>query len=348
MNKVIESAKKIMEPDQKMRDIAKAHLDDLTKPQGSLGRLEELAEQIVFITGEKRPKTSKKVIFTLAGDHGVAEEGVSAFPQEVTRQMLLNFSHGGAAVNVLARHAGADVKVVDMGVKGEIPHSSGVINKKIQPGTSNMSKGPSMSRNNAILSLERGIELVEENNDYDVIGTGDMGIANTTASSAIIAVLTGKEVKQVTGRGTGIDNNAFQNKVEVIKKAIKINNPDPNDPIDVLSKVGGFEIGGIAGVVLAAASKKIPVVLDGFIATAGALIASNIEPKVKFFLIPSHLSVENGHRKALQFLGLNPYLDLSMRLGEGTGAALTITLIEAAVKIYNEMATFSSAKVSKS
>ena len=348
MNKIIETAKKIIEPDHKMRGIAKAHLDDLTKPQGSLGRLEELAEQIVFITGKKRPKISKKVIFTLAGDHGVAEEGVSAFPQEVTRQMLLNFSHGGAAVNVLARHAGADVKVVDMGVQGEIPQSSGIINKKIQPGTSNMSKGPSMSRNNAILSLERGIELVEENSDYDLIGTGDMGIANTTASSAIIAVLTGKEVKQVTGRGTGIDNNAFKNKVEVIKKAIKINNPDPNDPIDVLSKVGGFEIGGIAGVLLAAASKRIPVVVDGLIATAGALIAAKIEPKVKFYMVPSHLSVENGHKKALQFLELNPYFDLSMRLGEGTGAALTITLIDAAVKIYNEMATFSNAKVSKS
>ena len=331
-----------------MRDVAKAHLDDLTKPQGSLGRLEELAEQIVFITGKKKPKTAKKIIFTLAGDHGVAEEGVSAFPQEVTQQMLLNFSHGGAAVNVLARHAGADVKVVDMGVKGEISQSSGIINKKIKQGTDNMSKGPAMTRDDAVLAVERGIELVEENSDYNVIGTGDMGIANTTASSAIIAVITGKEVKEVTGRGTGIDNNALRHKIEVIEKAIKINNPDPNDAIDVLSKVGGFEIGGIAGVMLAAASKRIPVVVDGLIATAGALIAAKIEPKVKFFLIPSHLSVENGHKKALEFLGLNPYVDLSMRLGEGTGAALTITLIDAAVKIYNEMATFSSAKISKS
>ncbi len=348
MNKITETAKKIIEPDQKMRDAAKAHLNDLTKPQGSLGRLEELAEQIVFITGNKQPKTAKKIIFTLAGDHGVAEEGVSAFPQEVTQQMLLNFSQGGAAVNVLARHAGADIKVVDMGVKGEISQSSGIINKKIRPGTDNMAKGPAMSKDDAVLSVERGIELVEENSDYDVIGTGDMGIANTTASSAIIAVLTGKEVKQVTGRGTGIDNNVLRHKIEVIEKAIKINNPDPNDPIDVLSKIGGFEIGGIAGVILGAASKRIPVVVDGLIATAGALIAYKIEPKVKFFLIPSHLSVENGHKKALEFLGLTPYLDLSMRLGEGTGAALTITLIEAAVKIYNEMATFSNAKVSKS
>lgn len=348
MNKITETAKKIIEPDQKMRDVAKAHLNDLTKPQGSLGRLEELAEQIVFITGNKQPKTAKKIIFTLAGDHGVAEEGVSAFPQEVTQQMLLNFSQGGAAVNVLARHAGADVKVVDMGVKGEILQNSGIINKKIRQGTDNMTQGPAMSKDDAVLSVERGIELVEENSDYDVIGTGDMGIANTTSSSAIIAVLTGKEVKQVTGRGTGIDNDALRHKIEVIEKAIKINNPDPNNPIDVLSKIGGFEIGGIAGVILGAASKKIPVVVDGLIATAGALIAVKIEPKVKFFLIPSHLSVENGHKKALEFLGLNPYVDLSMRLGEGTGAALTITLIEAAVKIYNEMATFSSAKVSKS
>tara|TARA_Y100000294_G_scaffold126465_1_gene117908 strand:- start:855 stop:1901 length:1047 start_codon:yes stop_codon:yes gene_type:complete len=348
MTKIEETANKIIAPDQKMRDIAKTHLNDLTKPPGSLGRLEELAEEIVFITGNKRPKMTKKVIFTLAGDHGVAEEGVSAFPQEVTGQMLLNFAHGGAAVNVLAKHAGADIKVVDMGVKGEIPENSGIINKKISNGTENMVKVPAMTRDNAVLALERGVELIEENSDYDVIGTGDMGIANTTASSAIIAVFTGEEVEKVTGRGTGISNTVLQHKIEVIEKAIKVNSPDPDDPIDVLSKVGGYEIGGIAGIILGAASKRIPVVVDGLIATAGALIAVKIEPKVKYFLVPSHLSVENGHKIALEFLNLTPYVDLNMRLGEGTGSALTITLIEAAVKIYNEMATFSSAKISKS
>ncbi|MDP6626103.1 MAG: nicotinate-nucleotide--dimethylbenzimidazole phosphoribosyltransferase, partial [Nitrospinota bacterium] len=252
MTKIEETAKKIIEPDQKMRDIAKAHLNDLTKPPGSLGRLEELAEEIVFITGNKRPRIKKKVIFTLAGDHGVAKEGVSAFPQEVTGQMLLNFAHGGAAVNVLAKHAGADIKVVDLGVKGEIPGNLGIINKKISNGTENMVKVPAMTRDNAVLALERGVELIEENSDYDVIGTGDMGIANTTASSAIIAVFTGEEVEKVTGRGTGISNTVLQHKIEVIEKAIKVNSPDPDDPIDVLSKVGGYEIGGIAGIILGA------------------------------------------------------------------------------------------------
>ena len=278
MTKIEETAKKIIEPDQKMRDIAKAHLNDLTKPPGSLGRLEELAEEIVFITGNKRPRIKKKVIFTLAGDHGVAKEGVSAFPQEVTGQMLLNFAHGGAAVNVLAKHAGADIKVVDLGVKGEIPGNLGIINKKINHGTENMARVPAMTRDNAVLAVERGVELVEENGDYDVIGTGDMGIANTTASSAIIAVITGKDVKKVTGKGTGITNSALQHKIEVIEKAIKVNNPDSDDPIDILSKVGGYEIGGIAGIILGAASKRIPVVVDGLIATAGALLAVKREP----------------------------------------------------------------------
>lgn len=348
MDRILEVIRKIIEPDKKMREVAKAHLDDLTKPKGSLGRLEELAEQIVFITGNKKPTVDRKIIFTFAGDHGVAEEGVSAFPQEVTRQMLLNFSHGGAAVNVLARHAGADLKVVDMGVKGETLNKPGIINKKIRMGTSNMIKGPAMTKEEAILSVRNGIEVLEENISYDIIGTGDMGIANTTASSAIIAVLSGEKAQKVTGKGTGISDQVLQHKVDIIEKAIKINKPDPNDPIDVLSKVGGFEIGGIAGVVIGAASKRIPIVIDGLIATAGALIAAKIEPKVKYFLIPSHLSVENGHKKALDVLGLKPYVDFNMRLGEGTGAAITITLVEAAIKIYNEMATFSGANVSKS
>lgn len=348
MGKISETIQKIVEPDIKMKEVAKNHLNNLTKPQGSLGRLEELAEKIIFITGINKPVVSRKVIFTLAGDHGVAEEGVSAFPQEVTMQMLLNFSQGGAAVNVLARHAGADVKVIDMGVKGDTSGIPGVINKKVKKGTNNITKNSAMTREEAMRSVEKGIEIVEENNNYDIIGTGDMGIANTTASSAIIAVFTGEEVINVTGRGTGINESLFKHKVEVIKKAVNINKPDPDDPIDVLSKVGGFEIGGIAGIVLCAASKRIPVVLDGLISTAGALIAVKMEPKVKHYLIPSHLSVENGHGKALEFLGLKPYVDLNMRLGEGTGAAITMNLIEAAAKIYNEMATFDSAKVSKS
>ena len=350
MDKILNTTRKIQAPDQNIRNRAKAHLDELTKPQGSLGRLEELAEHIVCIKGNAiKPIVTRKVIFTLAGDHGVVEEGVSAFPQEVTGQMLLNFSHGGAAVNVLAKQTGALVKVVDMGVKGEIyGDDSGIINKKVKMGTNNMAKGPAMSKEEAIMAVEKGIELVEENCDYDVIGVGDMGIGNTTASSAIIAVLTGEEIKSVTGKGTGISDTRLEHKINVIQKSININEPDPLDPMDVLHKVGGFEIAGIAGILLCAASKKIPTVIDGLISTAGALIAVNLEPKVKNYLIPSHLSVEHGHRKALEFLGLNPYLDLNMRLGEGTGAVLMFSLIDSAIKIYNEMATFGGAQVSKS
>jgi len=328
---------------------AQKRSDNLTKPQKSLGRLEELANIVCGIKRTLKPKTENKVIFTLAADHGVAEEGVSAFPQEVTKEMLSNFVNGGAGVNVLARHVNAKVVIVDIGVKGEFL-GSGVIIKKVADGSKNWTKGSAMTRENAIKSVIYGIELVDEemnNGIIDIAGTGDMGIANTTTSSAVIAAITGVEVEKITGRGTGINDESFNNKITIIKKGLNLNKPNPDDAIDVLSKVGGFEIGGIAGVILGCAKNKIPVVIDGFISGAGALIAYKINPLTKDYMIASHQSVEIGHKILLDYIGLKPLLNLNLRLGEGSGSALGINLVEAAVKILNEMATFKEAEVSK-
>lgn len=318
-------------------------------PRGSLGRLEELATIYASIKGAVSCTIKHKKIFTMAGDHGVAEEGVSAFPQQVTRQMVQNFIEGGAAINVLARHIGAKVIVVDCGIASHLESQSYLKIKKVGLGTRNMAVGPAMSREEAIRSIETGIELIEEELEegIDIVGTGDMGIANTTPSSALLAVLGRMDVISVTGRGAGLDEESLQRKIAVIKKAIDINQPDPNDPIDVLAKVGGYEIGGIAGLCLGAARYRIPVVLDGFISTAGALIAQAIEPKVNKYLIASHISAEKGHRIMLKLLNKIPLLDLNMRLGEGTGAALGINLVEAGVKLMHEMATFQEAGVSE-
>jgi len=324
-------------------------LDNLTKPRGSLGRLEDLAIQICGITRKEAPSLSVKVIFTLASDHGVTEEGVSAFPKEVTSQMVHNFLNGGAGINVLARHTGARVVVADVGVASAIPPHKDLVTKKIGLGTKNMVKGPAMTREDAIRSVEAGIEIAEceFKKGIDIAGTGDMGIGNTTASSAITAVITGASVDDVTGRGTGIDNEALTRKAELIKKAIAVNKPDQNDGLDVLAKVGGFEIGALAGVIIACAANRVPVVIDGFISGAAALIAYRMEPKVKEYMIASHCSVEKGHRIILDYLGLKPLLDLNLRLGEGTGSALAMNIVEAGVKILNEMATFKTAGVSE-
>ncbi len=304
---------------------------------------------MVEITGNDVPPVKNKVVFTMAGDHGVAKEGVSAFPQEVTLQMVYNFIHGGAGINVLARHVGARVVVVDMGVAEKLKIKSEKLKvRKINFGTKSMAKGPAMTKAEAVKSIEAGIEVFEEElpGGIDMIGTGDMGIGNTTASSAIASVFTGHSVEDVTGRGTGINEDTLKNKIEVIKKVIEINEPDPKDPIDVLSKVGGFEIGGLVGVILAGASGRIPIVIDGFISGAAALIAYHLEPKVKDYLIAAHCSVEKGHKIILDYMGLKPVLDLELRLGEGTGAVLGMSIIEAGIKILTEMATFQSASVS--
>jgi nicotinate-nucleotide--dimethylbenzimidazole phosphoribosyltransferase len=337
---------------------AQKRLDNLTKPQGSLGRLEEFARQIVSITENSMPALDKKVVFTFAGDHGVADEGVSAFPKAVTPQMVLNFLNGGAGINVLARHAGAEVVVVDIGVDYDFvgedvkpaPVGGGLfISRKIISGTRNMRKGAAMTRDEAVKCIDVGIEIANgyAKRGYKIFGTGDMGIANTTPSSAIAAVMTGRPVEEITGRGTGINDDTWKHKVQVIKDSIALNQPDPSDAIDVLSKVGGAEIGGIAGLIIGAAANRIPVVIDGFISTAGALIAYSIEPKTRDYMFSAHMSQEVGHKAILEKIGLRPILDLDLRLGEGTGAALAIFVIEAGLKIYREMATFGEAGVSE-
>lgn len=349
MEKINRILKRIQGVNTTLMQEAQIYLDNLTKPQGSLGRLEELAKKVVGITGKSKPSVCNKVIITVAADHGVVKEKVSAFPQEVTGQMVYNFLNGGAGINVLARHIGARVVVVDAGVACDLKSNPELIVNKVAYGTKNMVLGPAMTKDEAIRSIEIGINIVESEikKGVDIIGTGDMGIGNTTASSAITAVITGMEVEKVTGKGTGIDDKMLDNKIAVIKRAIELNKPLRNDGIDVLSKVGGFEIGALAGVFLAGASMKIPVVVDGFISGAAALIAFAFEPKVRDYMIASHCSVEKGHKIALDFLGLKPLLNLDMRLGEGTGAALGICLVEAGVKIMNEMATFKDANVSQ-
>ncbi len=348
MQKLKKTIEKIGTVDEKSMKEAKKRQDSLTKPLESLGVLEELSIMVAGITKNPMPEIKDKVIVTMAGDHGVVEEGVSAYPQEVTPQMVYNFVNGGAGINVLARHIGARVVVVDMGVAADIENPK-VVNRKTGYGTRNMAKGPAMTREEAIKSIESGINVFENElrNGVDIVGVGDMGIGNTTPSSAITAVITGEPVERVTGRGTGVNARLFENKIKVIKKAIKLNKPDPKDPIDVLSKVGGFEIGGMTGIYLAGAANHIPIVIDGFISGAAALLAYQLEPKVKNYLIASHCSVEVGHKIILDYMGLRPLLNLNLRLGEGTGAALGINLVEAGCKILTEMATFASAGVSE-
>ena len=334
--------------DKALEAEAQKRLDNLTKPLGSLGRLEEFARRIVAITGDRMPVLDRKVVFTFAGDHGIAHEGVSAYPREVTPQMVLNFLRGGAGINVLARHAGADVVVVDIGVDYDFNGAAGLVSRKVMRGTANMHSGPAMTRQQAEECIQVGIDVGREyaRKGYKIFGTGDMGIGNTTPSSAIAAVMTGVPVADVTGRGTGIDDETLRNKIRIIEECIAKNRPDPKDPIDVLAKVGGTEIGGIAGLILSAASERIPVVVDGFISTAGAMIAYGIEPKCEEYMFAGHSSVEIGQKAMLAKMGLSPILDLNLRLGEGTGAALAMLMIEAGVKIYREMATFGEAGVS--
>ncbi len=327
---------------------ARSRQDMLTKPQGSLGRLEELSIKLAGIQGKALPQIRHKAVITMVGDHGVVAEGIGNWPQEVTAQMVYNFLSGGAGINVLARQIGARVVVVDMGVAAELEASPGLISKKIAPGTQNMCLGPAMTMEQATRAIESGIEVAatELAKGLDIVGTGDMGIGNTTASSAICATITGEPVAEVTGRGTGLSDEQLAHKIEVVKRALEINQPDRQKPLEVLSKVGGFEIGGLAGVMLAAAANRVPVVIDGFISGAAALIATALAPRLRDFLIAAHVSAEAGHRRLLQYLGLKPLLDLDMRLGEGTGAALGIFLAEASTKILAEMATFGEAGVS--
>ncbi len=328
---------------------AAARQDMLTKPQGSLGRLERLSIQVAGITGNPRPRIVHKVITTMAGDHGVVEEGVSAFPQEVTPQMVYNFLRGGAAINVLARHVGARVVVVDMGVAADLESHPELVDRKVARGTNNMARGPAMTREQAEQAILNGAAVVEAElaRGLDILGTGDMGIGNTTPSAAIAAAISGRAPGEIVGRGTGVDDAGLARKVAAVQRALAVNRPDPYDGLDVLAKVGGFEIGGLAGAMLAAAAHRRPVVVDGFISTAAALIAVTLAPQVRPYLIAAHRSQEKGHRIMLEWLGLEPVLDLDLRLGEGTGAALAIGVVEAACKVLDEMATFAEAGVSE-
>jgi len=350
MNKLEQTIEMIKPPDEAVMAEARSRQDTLAKPPGSLGRLEELSIQMAGIQGKACLRIEDKAIITMAGDHGVVAEKIGNWPQEVTAQMVEDFLRGGAGINVLARQVGARVVVVDVGVATDLEPDPQLVLRKIGYGTRNMCLGPAMTKEQAVKCLETGIEIVnsEAERGLDIVGIGDMGIGNTTVSSAICAVMTGKPVSEVTGRGTGLSDEQLAHKIEVIQRALAVNQPDPAQPLDVLAKVGGFEIGGLAGVMLGAAAKRIPVVIDGFISGAAALIAVALAPRLKDFVIAAHVSAEDGHPALLKYLGLKPLLDLDMRLGEGTGAALGIFLAEAAARTLNEMATFAEAGVSES
>lgn len=326
---------------------AEAQQMQLTKPPKSLGRLESLSLQLAGIQGRVQPRIEHKAIAVMAADHGVTAEGVSAFPPEVTPAMVLNFAAGGAAINVLGRHVGARVLVTDVGVNADLSAAAGVRQAKVRMGTANMAVGPAMSREECLAAIEVGIALLEEEaaRGLDLIATGEMGIGNTTAASAVLAALTGRPAGGVTGRGTGISQASLAAKVAVIERALAANQPSRDDPIDVLAKVGGLEIAAMTGVFLGAAAHRVPVVMDGFISAAAALAAVRLCHECVDYILPSHVSIEVGHQAVLEELGLVPLFDLQMRLGEGTGAALAMSIIEAAAKILSEMATFDSAGV---
>jgi len=336
--------------DNEAMDEARRIQNSLTKPKGSLGKLESLSIQLAGIYRTPSPRIGKKMIFTIAADHGVVVEGVSAYPSAVTAQMVLNFAKGGAAINVLSRLAGAEVKVIDMGVASDMEWPECVVACRVAGGTSNMSKGPAMSERQLQTAIGKGASLALEavQSGVGAVAIGDMGIGNTTSASAITAVITGRSVKEVTGRGTGIDDKCLMTKIKVIEKAIEVNSPDPRNGYDVLRKVGGLEIAGMAGVILGAAVGGVPAFIDGFVSCSAALAASLIAPECRSYLVASHQSVEPGHGCALQHLGLVPLMDLGMRLGEGTGAALAFHIAEASCSILNEMATFEGAGVSRS
>jgi nicotinate-nucleotide--dimethylbenzimidazole phosphoribosyltransferase len=335
--------------DQDAMAAAQRRLDNLTKPPGSLGKLEAVAKQAAGITGDSLPDLSRKAVIVMAGDHGVCEEGISAFPAEVTPQMVLNFLGGGAAVNVLARHAGADVVCVDIGVNADLEHPD-LVARKVRKGTSNIARGAAMSREEAVLAISIGYDLVSElaAQGTRVFATGEMGIGNTTPSAAILIALAGLSPEQAVGRGTGIDDARLLHKRAVIERALQVNAADPADPLDVLAKLGGLEIAGLVGVILGAAANRAVVVIDGFISSAAALVASRLAPLSVPYMVASHMSLEQGHARMLEAVGLSPMIQMDMRLGEGTGAVLCFHFIDAAGKIMREMATFESAGVSQS
>jgi nicotinate-nucleotide--dimethylbenzimidazole phosphoribosyltransferase len=337
---------RISGPDEAFAEAAQRAFDVKTKPRGSLGRLEELACRVAAVRGQSMPAPGPTAIVVVAGDHGIAAEGVSAYPQEVTTQMLANFAGGGAAISVLAKAVGARLVVVDAGVVGDFQHPA-VLSRRLGAGTANASRGPAMSRAQALEALMTGAALAEDlaRDGVGLIGLGDMGIGNTTISSAITAVLLRQEPEAVVGRGTGVDDQRLKTKVAVVRRAIEVNAPDASDPISVLASVGGFELGVLAGLALGAAGSRVSVVLDGFVVGAAALVAARIAPASRGAMIASHLSPEPGHGLVLAELGLSPLLDLRMRLGEGSGAALGVQLVNTSLTLLRDMSTFDSAGV---
>ena len=339
---LIESICKNIYPlDTRFMEQAQARQDRLIKPQGSLGKLEEISIQLAGIYGSKYFDTTKKIVLSFACDHGVYEEGVAPNNQNITLLQSMNFPKKINGVGTISKFVGSDVQLIDVGINCDEP-IEGVIDCKIRKSTSNMAKGPAMTRQEAIRAIEIGIEMSEKyiQEDYKVIGIGEMGIANTTPSAAIISVIAGCDPQEVTGMGAGLKKELLQHKAQVIRTAIEINQPNPTDGIDILQKVGGFEIGSMAGVILGCSANRVPVVLDAFISYAAALIAVNINPRCKDYMIASHYSAEPGAKKALELLGLDPFLKMDMRLGEGSGAALAFNMIEAANYVYKNMLTF--------
>ena len=338
--------------DDQCRARARARLEKLTMPHWAMGRLMDLARDLAAMTRSMEPPTARRAVVTMAADHGVVDEGVSKYPQEVTAQMVANFVAGGAGINACARVANARVIVVDMGVAqdlGELARAGSIVSERVGAGTQNIARGPAMSREDAARSVEAGARIAGElARDTDLIGTGEMGIGNTTPSAAVGAALTGNSPKEMTGRGTGIDDEALERKVEIVARALEVNKPEASDGLDVLSKVGGFEIGGIAGLILGAAAARRPVLVDGFISTAGALVAHALCPAAADYMIAAHRSVERGHALMLKHLGKEPLLTLDLRLGEGTGAALAMPLVEAAARLLTDVSTFEEAAVSES
>jgi nicotinate-nucleotide--dimethylbenzimidazole phosphoribosyltransferase len=333
--------------DAEAMDKCQLRLDNLTKPLNSLLGLETLARQMAGITGNPRPRAPQKSIVLMAADHGVAAEGVSAYPQEVTTQMIANFCNGGAAINIFADHVSANLVLVDIGVVTELPDFPQLRKEKIAKGTKNITKGPAMTREQAIQAIEVGIKVAREEIEkgVQILGLGEMGIANTTASTAMIACYSSATPDELTGYGSGISNEVLQHKIQVIKTALAVNRPDATDPIDVLCKVGGFEIAGLVGVILAAAAGRAAVVLDGVITSAAALIAVKLAPLVKEYLVGSHFSLEPAHKVALDLIGIPAHLHLNLRLGEGTGAVMGMSLIKAGLHVLNDMKTFGEAEV---
>jgi nicotinate-nucleotide--dimethylbenzimidazole phosphoribosyltransferase len=347
LQKILDRVTSVTPLDAAAMELARSRQQQLTKPAGSLGRLEDIAIQAAGITGQPLSNVKQKAVIIMAGDHGVTREGVSAYPSAVTPQMVNNFLRGGAAINALAHYIGAEVIVVDVGVAADLSHPN-LLSRKVAFGTADMVLEPAMTRAQMLEAIQVGIDVLDAQVDrgIDLVATGDMGIGNTTASSAIAAVLLQVPVAVVTGRGTGIDDVQLAHKIQVIEKAIERNVPNPQDPLDVLMKVGGLEIAGLVGVIIAAASRRIPVVIDGFISGAAALIATELNQLIGSYLLAGHASVEQGHRLILERLGLSPLLDLKLRLGEGTGAVLAMSIIEAALHTHSEMATFTEAGVS--